>query len=115
MVLSCDYFNKRLVDDMVEKLNKLAGEREKKGIAKILHLSDTSADNIIGFDVDPFVVEADVIELEVLKEQLRNAQLNQKNEQVIAEVIRRIEIENRHAFSITVRTLNPSSIPSLQE
>lgn len=115
MVLSCDYFNKRLVDDMVDKLDKLAKERQKTGIARVLHLSDTLAKNIIGFDVDPFVVEEDIIELEVLKEQLRNAQLNSKNEQVIGEVIRRIEIENRHAFSITVRTANPSFIPNLQE
>lgn len=115
MVLSCDYFNKRLVDDMVEKLNKLAWEHEKKGLAKVLNLPDTLADNIVKFEMEPLILEDELIEIEVLREQLRNAQLNSKNEQVIAQVIQRIEIENRHAFSITVRTLSASLIPNLQE
>lgn len=115
MVLSSDHFNKRLVDSMIEKLNLLAQEEKKAGIAKVLNLSDTLADNILGFTAEPFVDEDDIIELEVLKEQLRTAQLNSKNEVVLQQVIQRIEIENRHAFRITVRTLNPSVIPNLQD
>jgi hypothetical protein len=114
MILSSDYLNKRLVDNTIEKLNLLAGEKSKKGLAKVLHIPDTLADNIVEFTAKPFVAEADLIELEVLKEQLRNAQTNVKNEQVLNQVINRIEIENRHAFEITVRTLNPTVIGNLQ-
>ncbi len=114
LILSSEYLNKRLAVSTVEKLSLLAQERSKKGLARALNLEDTLADNIISFEVKPFVEERDIVELEVLKEQLRNTGLNTKNQQAIDQVVQRIEIENRHAFEITVRTLNPSVIPNLQ-
>lgn len=115
MILSSTYLNKRLTENTIEKLDLLAQEKDKAGLGRVLHLDDSLADNIVGFEVRPFVAETDVIELEVLKEQLRNAQTNENNAKVINQVIERIEMENRHAFEITVRTLNPSVIPNLQE
>ncbi len=114
MILSSDYFNKRLVDNTIDKLNLLAGESTNDGLAKILNISDSLASNIVGFEAKPFVAERDVIELEVLKEQLKNVQANSKNEKVIEQVLKRIEIENRHAFEITVKTYNPAVIETLQ-
>jgi hypothetical protein len=114
MILSSNYLNKRLVDNSIEKLTLLAEEKSKKGLAKVLNIPDTLADNIISFEAKPFVAENDLIEMEVLKEQLKNAQANSKNEKVIDQVIQRIEIENRHAFEIKVRTLNPTVVGNLQ-
>lgn len=114
MILSSNYLNKRIVDNMIEKLNLLAEEEKKFGLSKVLHVHDTLADNIAKFEAKPFVAEADIIELELLKEQLKNAKENSKNEKVIDQVIQRIEIENRHAFEITVRTFSPTAITSLQ-
>ena len=115
MILSSDYLNKRLAENTIEKLDALAKERNKSGLAKTLGLSDSIAKNIISFSVTPFVEEKDLIELEVLKEQLRSAQTTANNQEVIKQVVDRIEIENRHAFEITVRTLNPSVIGDLQD
>lgn len=115
MVLSSNYLNKRIVDNTIEKLNLLAGEESPKGLAKALNISDSLAANIVMFESKPFVSEAELIELEVLKEQLKNAQVNSKNEKVVEQVIRRIEIENRHAFEFTVRTFNPTVIKTLQD
>lgn len=115
MIFSSDYLNKRLAESIIEKLDALAEEKNKRGLAVTLGLPDTLADNIVGFEVRPFVDEKDVVELEVLKEQLRNARADATNAQVINQVIERIEMENRHAFEITVRTLNPGVIPNLQE
>jgi hypothetical protein len=115
MILSSDYLNKRLVDNTIDKLNLLADEKNKKGLAKVLNIPDTLAKNILEFTAKPFVAEKDLIELEVLKEQLKNAQANAKNEKVIEQVVQRIEIENRHAFEITVKTLNPTVITDLEK
>jgi hypothetical protein len=115
MILSSNYLNKRIVDNTIEKLNLLAEEENASGLAKVLSIPDTLADNIARFEAKPFVAETDLIELEVLKEQLKSAQEGNKNSKVIDQVIQRIEIENRHAFEITVRTFNPSVIPNLQE
>jgi len=114
MILSSEYLNKRLVDNTIDKLNLLAEEKDKRGLAKVLNISDTLADNIVEFTAKPFVDEKDLIEMEVLKEQLKNAQVTGKNEKVIEQVINRIEIENRHAFEITVKTLNPTVISNLE-
>jgi len=114
MILSSDYFNKRIVDNTIEKLNLLAEEKNKAGLAKVLHINDTLAKNILEFRARPIVAETELIEMEVLKEQLKNAQINNKNEKVINEIIARIQIENRHAFEITVRMLNPTFIGDLQ-
>lgn len=115
MVLSSDHFNNRLVNSMIDKLNQLAREKEKATIARVLNLRDSLARNILYFEAEPFVSEKDLIELEILKEQLRNAQLSGKNDQVIGQVIKKIEIENRNAFQITVRTAKAEVIPNLQE
>lgn len=115
LILSSDYLNKRIVDNSMDKLNLLAKEKSPKGLAKVLNVADSLAENIVSFNAKPFVSETDLIELEILKEQLKNAQVNAKNEKVIQEVVDRIEIENRHAFEITVRTFNPAAIKPLQE
>lgn len=114
MILSSEYLNKRLVDNTIEKLNLLAKEKDRRGLAKVLSISDTLADNIVEFTAKPFVDEKDLIEMEVLKEQLKSVQENSKNQKVIEQVINRIEIENRHAFEITVKTLNPTVISNLE-
>ncbi|MGE0770199.1 MAG: hypothetical protein AB7K37_00695 [Cyclobacteriaceae bacterium] len=115
MILSSNYLNKRIVDNTVEKLNLLAEEEDARGLAKELKISDSLAYNILEFSSKPFVAETDLIELEVLKEQLKNAKLESKNEKVIDQVISRIEIENRHAFEISVKVLNPTVITELQD
>jgi len=114
MILSSDYLNNRLVDNTIDKLNLLAEEENKHGLAKILNIPDSLADNIVKFDAKPFIAENDLVEIEVLKEQLKSAQAESKNGKVIEQVIKRIEIENRHAFEITVRTYNPTVIETLQ-
>jgi Chain length determinant protein len=110
MILSSEYLNKRIVDNTIEKLNLLAEEDSKQGLAKILNISDSLAAKIHDFEA-----EAELIELEVLKEQLRNFQSDKKNDQVIKQVIDRIEIENRHAYEITVRVYNPTVVYDLQK
>jgi hypothetical protein len=114
MILSSEYLNKRLVDNTIDKLSLLAAEKNKHGLAKVLNISDSLAGNIVEFNAKPFVAEKDLIELEVLKEQLKNAQADAKNGKVIEQVVKRIEIENRHAFEITVKTYNPTVIETLQ-
>lgn len=114
MILSSEYLNKRIVDNTIEKLNLLAEEEDKKGLANVLQISDELAEVIHDFEAKPFVAEAELIELELLKEQLKNFQADNKNEKVIQQLIGRIEIENRHAFEITVRVYNPTVVRELE-
>jgi len=61
MIMSSVYLNKRLAENIVDKLDALADEQNKAGLARTLNLPDTLADNIVGFDVRPFVSETDLI------------------------------------------------------
>ncbi len=115
MILSSEYLNMRIVDSSIDKLNLLAEEESPIGLARELNINDSLAKNIEKFEAKPFVSETDLIELEVLKEQLKSAQLDNKNDKVIEQVIQRIEIENRHAFQFTVRTYNPTVVKPLQD
>jgi hypothetical protein len=113
MILNSEYLNKRIIDNTIEKLNLLATEDNKKGLANVLQVSDSLAENIHDFEAKPFIDESEIIELELLKEQLKNAQTGD-NENVVQNVIKRIEIENRHAFEITVRVYNPTVVRELE-
>jgi hypothetical protein len=115
MILTSDYFNKRLIENTIEKLNTFAREADKKGISRELGLVDSVAAKIIEFEVKPFIAENELIGLEVLREQLTTLAAQTKSEGVIEDVLERIEIENRHAFEITVRTLSPTIIGYIQK
>jgi len=114
MILSSEYLNNRIVDNTIDKLNLLADEDDLQGLARVLNIPNELAKNIYDFDSKPFVAESELIELEILKEQLKNFQSDQKNEKVIQQVIERIEIENRHAYEITVRVYNPTVVSKLE-
>jgi hypothetical protein len=113
MILSSQYLNKRLVDNSIENLDNLAKEKSATGLASVLNIPDTLAENILGFEAIPFISEEEVLSLELLKEQLRNSG-EEVDEALVAQVVARIEIENRHSFEITLRTLTPTAIPNLQ-
>ncbi|MEY4931042.1 MAG: hypothetical protein RI909_1766, partial [Bacteroidota bacterium] len=115
MILNSEYLNKRIVDNTIEKLNLLAEEDDKRGLAQVLQISDSLAENIYEFEVKPFVDESEIIELELLREQLKNAQGEDKqNDEVVEKVIQRIGIENRHAFEIAVSVYNPKVVRDLE-
>jgi hypothetical protein len=115
MILSSEYMNKRIVENALKKLNILAGEESKLGLAKALGISDSVAKNIVFFEGKPFVEEKEVIELQVLKEQLKNSKLELENPKVIDDVIKRLEVENRHAFEFTVRLYRPEDFRLLEK
>ncbi len=114
MILSSEYLNKRIVDNTIKKLNLLAAEDGYQGIARELNISNELAQDIQDFEARPFVAESELIELEILKEQLRSFQSDKKNELVVQQVIERIEIENRHAYEITIRVYNPTVVGELE-
>lgn len=114
MIFGSDYLNRKLAESIIDKLDILAREKSKRGLAVTLGLPDSSARKIIGFEIKPFMAETDVVELEILKQQIKTS-APAASQDAIDEVIERIEIENRHAYEITVRTTSPSVVARLQE
>lgn len=113
MVLSCDYLNKQILKNTIEKFNLLAGERTTQGLQEELNLDEATAKNIQKFEFVPFVSEDDVVEMEVLKEQLNNVAAEKKD--IVESVMERLEIENKNAYEISVYVYDPNIVKPLEE
>jgi hypothetical protein len=113
MIISCDYLNSRILTNSMDKLNLLCHEKEKEGLANELKVDINTAKNILSFQSKAFVSEKDLVEIEVLKEQLNNVALDKKD--LVSKVIAKIEIENKNAFLIEVKVLDPGIIKNLEQ
>ncbi len=113
MIISCDYLNSRILTNSMDKLNLLCLEKEKEGLANELKIDINTAKNILEFNSKAFVSEKDLVEIEVLKEQLNNVALDKKD--IVNKVIAKIEIENKNAFLIEVKVLDPEIIKNLEQ
>jgi hypothetical protein len=111
MILSCDYLNRQIVENTVNKLTLLCEEEAREGLAQELKLDPATAMNIRRFETKSFISETDIVELEILKEQLGNVGGEKKD--LVKKVISKIEIENKSAFQISVLIYNPDIIKDL--
>ncbi len=114
MILNSDYLNKRIVDNAILKLNTLTAEPGRVGLKHDLQIDDSVAANIVKFEAQPFIEEDDVVDMQVLKEQLKNSKLQLEDPKIIDEVIEKLEVENRHAFEIKVNVYNPRHFKGLE-
>jgi len=112
MLLSSDYFNSRLVENNIEKLNTLCKEENRVGLAKILKIDSQIAKNIKEFNFEPLVLEQDIVDVEVLKQKLEELKVKDPD---IAIVIEQIDIQNKKTYIITVRVFDNTIIGNLQE
>jgi len=112
LLLKSNYLNDKLVANSIEKLNLLCSETERLGLSKALNLSSDVAKNIIGFDHEPFVDEADIIEIELLKQRLQGLKIDQSD---INKIVEQIAIENSGTFLISVLIYETGIIDNLQD
>ena len=111
LLLSSDYFNGRIIDNAIEKLNLLCKEEDRLGLARELGLSQEVALNIKEFTAVPFISEDDRVEIEVLKQKLQEMDLEEIE---INKIISRIDIENKNAFQINVNVTKSEIIEGIE-
>jgi hypothetical protein len=111
MILSSEFFNKRIMENTIDKLNLLCREEDRIGLSELLHVNVETAKNISYFDAVSFVSEQDRIQMEVLKEQLSN--VTEKKVDLVNKVMERIEIANVHSFRISLYVYNPNIVHEL--
>lgn len=111
MVLSCDYLNTQILEKTIEKLNLLSKEKEPDGLAQELDIDINLARNIRGFEYEPFISEADIVEMEVLREQLSTME----KKDVIEKVLDRLQFVNKNAYQISVRVYEPDIVKPLEK
>ena len=113
MVLSCDYLNTQILNNTMDKLNLLCEEHDPEGLAELLKIDKATAENVEGFDFRSFVSEDDVVEMEVLRTQLNNVASDKKD--LVDKVIKKLTIENKNAYAISVEVYNPSVVKILEK
>lgn len=112
MLMSSEYFNSRLIDNSLEKLNGLCQEEDRKGLASVLKIKPEVAKNIRAFDYEPLVSEQDKVDVEVLKQKLGELKVK---DQDITLVINQIQIENKDSYIISVEVFDNTIIENLQD
>ena len=111
LLLSCSYLNNKLVENSIEKLNKLVDGNNPQGLANELQISTELAKNIIFFEAQPFVPESELVEIEVLEEKLKNLRIPTEE---INLIVNQIRIQNQNAYQITVSVLDPEVLGDLE-
>jgi hypothetical protein len=112
MIINCAYLNAEILKNTIEKLNVLSSDPNKLGLSKELELPDSIANKIVEFEFKSFVSENDVIEMEILKEQLNNVADDKK--ELVEKIMKRLSIENKDAYEISVTVLRPYIVKDLQ-
>ena len=111
LLLKSEYLNAKLVDNSLAKLNLLCEEDDRTGLAKVLNIELEVAENIVEFEFEPFIAEADVVEVELLKQKLEDLKIEKQD---IDRVIRQIEIQNRDTYQVSVLVNDINIIQNLE-
>ena len=112
LLLNSSFYKGRLIENNIEKLSLLCREKERTGLAQTLGIPIELALKIKDFKALPFVTEAEVTHLEVLREQLKGVKVE---EGPINDIIARLRIENKSSYEITVLVFDNTIIDELEQ
>lgn len=112
ILLRSTYLSGRLMESSINKLDLLTEEENREQLAKTLKIDTALANNIVSFGYEPFVSEAEIIELELFKEQLRS---EIEDEAIINRFVERLSMDNKSTYRIFVEVLDNTAINELEE
>ena len=112
LLLNSSYYKGRLIENNIEKLSLLCEEPERTGLAATLGIPVEFALKIMDFEAVPFVTEAEITNLEVLKEQLKGIKVEDNS---INEIVELLRIENKSSYEITILVYDNTIITDLEK
>ncbi|GAA5041806.1 hypothetical protein GCM10011506_43740 [Marivirga lumbricoides] len=112
LLLNSKFSTGKLTESSVDKLDQLCGERNYNQLASILGIDTATAKNLRGFYYESFVSEEQIVELEVLKEQLKS---KITDEVVLEGLMEKLEDDNKSTYKIFVEVYDNSDLRSLEE
>lgn len=112
MLLKSDFFQGKLIENSIEKLNLLANNENLPNLAKMLGINEESARRIQRIESKPFVSEDEIVEVELLKQELQSLKINDDR---VQQVVDRVQLENKSVYEITVYVLDSKVIPNLED
>jgi hypothetical protein len=112
MLINSKYSSGRLMENSVDKLHQLCEEKNYSQLATLLDIDTVKAKNLKGFSYEPFVSEEEIVELEVLKEQLKG-KIN--DEETINKFVEKLKLDNKATYKIFVHVFDNKKLKDLQE
>ncbi|WP_375579546.1 hypothetical protein ABWH96_00275 [Marivirga tractuosa] len=112
MLINSKHSSGRLMENSVDKLQQLCAEQNYSQLAKILDIDSSQAKNLKGFSYEPFVSEEEIVELEVLKEQLKG---KIEDEETINKFVEKLKLDNKATYKIFVHVFDNQGLVELQE
>jgi hypothetical protein len=112
MVLRSEYLNPQMVELNIVKLDELCQQENFEELSRLLMISEEEAAGLKGFQFEVFENEEDKVEIEVLREKLKNELSQVNNADRIVEIV---DLENRHDFKITLQSYHPKLSGTLSD
>ncbi len=112
MLLNNKHSTGKLTESSVEKLDLLCQEQNYAQLVKTLNIDTSVAKNLKSFYYEPFVSEEEIVELEVLKEQLKS---EIDNEEVINKFVEKLKNENKSTYRIFVQVFDNADLAVLEK
>lgn len=111
MVLRCTYLSYEVLQSNINTLNALVESDDAEALAEVLKIDENTASNIAEFDFKGYATAEEIVETELLKEQIRSA--NVQNKELAESLIAQIESQHHDAFEIIVDVYDPVVVRAL--
>lgn len=112
LLLRSSYMDARYLQNEIEKLNKMIEEEDLIALPNTLNINKEAAEQIVEFELIPYLSEEEVLEIRLTKERLEDVE--DLNPALIERLAQYFEYENRRMFQISVTIKDPSVVQTLE-
>jgi hypothetical protein len=113
MVLNCNMVDYQVFQNIIDRLTLLCEEDSREILAEELDISQDTAKLVYRFSIDPFVSQQDIIELELLKEELKDVTIEKKA--TLETVLKGLESHNDRTYEISIFVYDHHIIKSIEK
>jgi len=112
LLLSSDYFNNKLFENNIDKLNALCKEGNSIALSKLLNIEVDVASSIKKVEFEPMVTEQDVVDAKVFKEKLEILKVKDSE---VEKILEQIDLQNNTTYKVIIYVLDNNVIVDLEE
>ncbi|MGK7389587.1 MAG: hypothetical protein ACNS60_04525 [Candidatus Cyclobacteriaceae bacterium M2_1C_046] len=113
LLLRSSYINARYLENEIEKLNALAEDEDLSRLASMLEIETETAEEIIEFELVPYLTEEELIEIKLTEQTLQ--EIEDIDDVLIQRIMGYLEVENRRLFQIYVKVKDPEAVIKLEQ
>lgn len=113
LLLRSSYMDARYIQNEIDKLNKMIEEDDLIALPRTLKIDKEVAEQIVEFELVPYLSEEEVLEIRLTKERLED--IEDLNPALLERLARYFEYENRRMFQISVTVKDPLVVQELED